>query len=110
MARTHNVPTPPGVYMGRSVKYQDVSGTPKTSPLAVTTAIVEIIPPDGAVMAFFKFDGDDGKIGGDADFSEGYVLADENAWSLPVPCHNGRSIYVSADDGSGNLSFYFEMD
>lgn len=109
MARS-NIPTPPGVYMGRKVVYQDTSTSVKTSPLAVTTAIVEIIPPDGAVMFFGKFDGDDGKIGGDSDFSEGYILCADGEWSLPVPCHSGKSIYVSADDGSGNLSFYFEID
>jgi len=97
------------VYMGGKPVYKDASGTPKTSPIAIDTNIIEIVPPAGAVFCYLRPRNVDLRIGNDAAHTNGYMIVEAASWSPAITVTNGDSIYVSADSGTDSLNVMFEV-
>lgn len=93
---------------------RDASGTPKESPLTVSTSVLEIVPPIDAVnLVLLPVDadcrfGDNMTLDGTP--NDGYAVAYTNEIvSIPVTS-SGASIYVLRDGSVDvTLGFYFEV-
>lgn len=93
--------------VGTRVQYVDASDTPKISPINISTAWTELIPPEGAAQveltcadAIFRVAADDG---GD----DGYELVAIGFQKI-VHCGKGNPIYVYGE-AAGSLSTAWVM-
>lgn len=94
------------------IQMRDASSTPKESPLAVSSSVLELKPPTNAVMMIIKAVTNDINFGDnstlDGTANNGFMTLTAGD-SLPVPVANGNSVHVVRTSADGSLHFYYEL-
>lgn len=95
------------------IEMRDASGTPKESPLTVSTSVLELVAPaDGLYLVLRPMGGDcrygdNGTLDGTA--NDGYAVVSANE-AVRVPVADTVSVYVLRDGSIDvTLGFYFEV-
>lgn len=84
----------------------DISGTPKNSPLAVSSSELALKVPENAVVLWLNPSA--AMRVKDITSGTAYFVAAANVW-VPVPVAGMTNVYVIRDSGDLTLQFYFEV-
>lgn len=86
----------------------DITGTPKTSPLTVSSAVIPLAVPTNAVSAVFYATTNDTRISEDDAAANYFVL--KAGVLVTLPCTKQKNIYVVRDGSSdATLQFAFNV-
>lgn len=94
------------VQTGSSFVVADATGTPKTSPLAVSSSVITITVPDRAIE-FIVNPSAAMRISSEVAMATYDVIAANTKES--IPCARMQSIYVIRDSGDLTLNFRFTL-
>ena len=101
------------IQVAHQIQMRDNSGTPKESPLTVSSSVLELVPPVNAVVLHLiaatnnlRF-GDNAVLDGTAGDGYGIVTSGN---SVDLACADGTSIHVLKDGASDVImSFWFDI-
>ena len=86
----------------------DITGTPKTSPLTVSSVVIALAVPTNAVSVIFYSTANDVRVSED-DAAANYFLLKASTL-VAFPCAKQKNIYVVRDAGSdATLQFAFNV-
>lgn len=89
---------------GNGILTADISGSPKLSPLAITTGVTTIaVPMNAAEMVIYSDVAV--RIGEALALSSYFTIPATTAWVIPLA--HSDNVYLRADSGTGTLQFYF---
>ena len=96
------------VQIGSEFVTQDVTGTPQTSPLTVSSATITIVVPDRAVEFIVNPTLADMRISDQSDMTPYDVIG--NATKESIPCARMQNIYLLRDASTNvTLNFRFTL-
>lgn len=95
-----------GVQAGGSFVTSDVTGTPQTSPLAYTNAVITIVVPDNAIECILN-PSTALRVSELVGMAQYDVIAANTKES--IPCAAMQNIYITRDSVSGTVGFRFTI-